>query len=662
MYRPVLVHCGKPLKAARTLPMSPPTTAGGHLGVPTGHGLRHTAQTCRIASIRDFTMTIDLFARRARTARERMLHALDCLLSGQPLPDLDDTEVARRLDTLRARLAAGEAHAQGGALPRQLQQLSGRASALVGHLARNSASQRNTIRQVAQRSTRLATELSAAVEHVGHSRDTASRLQSDIGDAMKDAHASLVQALETSMHQLEHKARGAQSVLEDVRRIGEQINLLALNAAIEAARAGEHGRGFAVVADEVRKLATVTMDHIGRAGRELDFTDVKSELLALRTTNEARLDRATGAVRDSNTQLSGLFDALNGEITAVQDNTHVMFESMTMLDLAVQRVDDKEHWLRTLNADVGKGLGLLGADPRSRWTPPALGALDLGDGGDLLDRIRARGTLRVAIEPSFVGLSFRRGAGDALQGLDVDYAQALARHLKVRCELLETPWDICTERLFSGDKPGQAPADIVISALPPSADYGPIAYSEPYTYLHWVLARRAGDSRIRGIDDLQGRVLGIINDPGAFAVLESLGIGQDAGARVRLENLIAYSDQSRIHDCLADGVVDAFAVDLPIYHWACSDPASPWRGRIEIIPGNLAARPYYYTMAVVGEAQAARLLEEVNRFIRSFRTSPERLAIERRWQGMPVDGRNTHRDEPGRLMGEDELRALAVPA
>ncbi|WP_408630405.1 substrate-binding periplasmic protein [Methyloversatilis thermotolerans] len=337
-----------------------------------------------------------------------------------------------------------------------------------------------------------------------------------------------------------------------------------------------------------------------------------------------------------------------------------MFESMDMLDLAVSRVNAKEVWLRALNKDIANGLQHL-ARETANWTPPSLRGLDLCN-GDLLDRIRSRGALRVAVEPAFVGLSFRRKAGEALQGLDVDYAHALARHLGVRCELMETPWDICTERLFSGEKPGQPPADIVISALPPSADYGAIAYSEPYTYLHWVLARRAGDARIRRIEDLEGKVLGIINDPGAFAVLQSLGVGQDEGCRIRLANLIAYSDQGRIHDCLANGVVDAFAVDLPIYHWACTDAASPWRGRIEIVPGNLAARPYYYTMAVIGEAQAARLLTEVNAFIRGFRGSPERLAIERRWQGTPIEGRHTHRDEPGRLMGEDELRAMAEGA
>ncbi len=52
------------------------------------------------------------------------------------------------------------------------------------------------------------------------------------------------------------------------------------------------------------------------------------------------------------------------------------------------------------------------------------------------------------------------------------------------------------------------------------------------------------------IDDLDGKTLGIINDPGAFQLLEDLGVrwGANAdkpGGKVRLANLIAYSDQSR---------------------------------------------------------------------------------------------------------------------
>jgi len=67
--------------------------------------------------------------------------------------------------------------------------------------------------------------------------------------------------------------------------------------------------------------------------------------------------------------------------------------------------------------------------------------------------VLARCRLRIAIEPAFKGLSFRRREGGSMVGLDVEYAEAFARH------------------------PGEAPADIVWSALPPSAAFEGIAYS-----------------------------------------------------------------------------------------------------------------------------------------------------------------------------------------
>src|SRR5690606_20860269 len=116
--------------------------------------------------------------------------------------------------------------------------------------------------------------------------------------------------------------------------------------------------------------------------------------------------------------------------------------------------------------------------------------------------------------------SFRKpGAGSAarLVGLDVEYAEAFAKWLGVAAEFVPHPWDLCTELLHAGRNPGEPEADVVWSALPPNVRWLGVAYSEPYTYLRYVLARRSGDQRINGIADLEGKVLGCINDPAAFA-------------------------------------------------------------------------------------------------------------------------------------------------
>jgi ABC-type amino acid transport substrate-binding protein len=282
---------------------------------------------------------------------------------------------------------------------------------------------------------------------------------------------------------------------------------------------------------------------------------------------------------------------------------------------------------------------------------------------DRLEDVLDRGAVRIAIEPAFIGLSFRPNPNEPLRGLDVDYAVQFSRWLGVRCEFVTHPWDRCIELLDFGRRVGEPPVDLVWSALPPSESYVGVAFSEPYTHLAYVLARKTGDTRIRSLLDLEGKVLGCINDPAAFATLEEAGLrwrsnARRPGGKVRLANLIAYGDQSRIHDTLAEGAVDAFAVDHPIYYWACTAPESRWRGRIEIMPGNLASAPWHYAVGVKAEPASYRLLAKVNEFIRWFANRPERLAIERTWQGEALVSKRSYRDEAGQLMGEPELLEL----
>ena len=144
-------------------------------------------------------------------------------------------------------------------------------------------------------------------------------------------------------------------------------------------------------------------------------------------------------------------------------------------------------------------------------------------------------------------------------------------------------------------------------------------------------------------------------------IIENVSIesgSRDLEGLDKLANLIAYGDQSRIHDALAEGAVDAFAVDHPIFHWACTAPDSRWHGRIEILPGNIAPAPWHYAVGVKAEPASYRLLAKVNEFIGWFHDQPERLAIERAWQGNPLNGTRSYRDEPGQLLGEPELREL----
>ena len=553
---------------------------------------------------------------------------------------------------------------------RSMQLIGSQTSKLAEHISRSVDMQQNLLHEIRSRSTILGDDLNAAIINLNDSVKTVNTLRDDISSEVATVHECVVESLDSINTSLNEKANTAVAVLNGIQEIGKGINLLALNAAIEAARAGEQGRGFAVVAEEVRNLATITMERAKQATDQLDFSSIQQQLTDIQGKNADALKLLEANIQKSTTQLNELFQNMSREMEGVGENSGIIFESLDMSNASVERINDKKNWIAELTAEFDTGLDEIDEDDFSRAESHFKKSLDrlylsADPAHDLLDDIIQRKVLRVAIEPSFVGLSFREKPGDQLKGLDADYAKALAKYMGVECQFIETPWDICTEVLTAGRRPGDPTADVVISALPPSTEFLDTAYSETYTYLNFVLAKRVGDDSIQRLSDLEGKTVGIINDPGAFAVLEDAGLrwssnSRKAGGKTSIANLIAYSDQSRIHDCLADGIVDAFCVDQPIYHWACTNPVSPWYGKIEIVPGNLASNPYFYTAGVADNAASYRLLRKINQFIAWYKIQPERDQLEQKWQGKILNSTLTYRDEDSSLRGEDELRPLYI--
>ncbi len=535
----------------------------------------------------------------------------------------------------------------------------------IGNLQQHASSagnlQNQYIQEINDRSKHLLESLNFAENGVVESIGTAEDLKTGIETKITSVTGQISDTLENVINVLHEKSSSAGDALKSITEIGKAVQILALNATIEAARAGEHGKGFAVVASEVKNLAQRTMTQVQNAEQNLDMSSVTSQLESTMSGITEQIDTLSKTVNSSLEQLNDMFSRIETQLVDVKSNNRVVFEMLEGNKTASERAKKKIDWAydevnllsnaltepdQTRDVkikSIGNGLGVH-FDPSY----------------DRLEDIKLRGVIRVAIEPSFVGLSFRPTKQSELQGLDVEYAKALAMALGVRCEFIEYPWDLLTELLIVGAEKNTPEADIIISALPPDPSYQNLAYSETYTYLNFVLCRQKGDDSINSLRDLEGKVLGVINDPGAFSVMEDAGLRWNdnahlPGGKIRLSNLIAYSDQSRIHDCLADGAVDAFAVDLPIYYWASNNTSSPWYGKIEIIPENIPDDPYFYTMAVYDDPSSYNLLKEVNQFINGFKSSPERHALEKEWQGEILNSQLNYKDVSKDLIGEGEL-------
>ena len=521
-------------------------------------------------------------------------------------------------------------------------------------------SQDSLMREIDVRSGNLRTGLDETRREIENSTNVARDVQTTTRETVSNKTDAIRADLERISADLETKAEGANKVLGAIEDIGKGIKLLALNAAIEAARAGDHGRGFAVVAKEVGNLAQSTMQRTNEAVDLIDLSDVTRSLRQSMASIGTDLDSLGGQIEESLGALQDRFASMSGRLNDISEHNQVVFELLAGSKDASSRTRNKVTWARDDTKALADGLVNAKSAPQKLQNFLKTNHVHDDPTFDRLADIKARGKIRIAIEPAFVGLSFRLKPNDPLRGLDADYARALAKWLGVECEFVEHPWDLLTELLFVGKEPGTPTADVVWSALPPSDFYKGVAYSDTYTYLNFALCRRAGNTDINRLSDLDGKVLGIINDPVAFIMLEEQGLrwaGNEnkPGGIAKLSNLIAYSDQTRLHDALADGAVDAFAVDQPIFHWAASNPESPWHNKIEVLPGSILPLPYYYTAAVAAEPSSWTLLCKINEFIRAFRDTPERAEIETLWQGQAINHHLTYKDEAGNLIGADEL-------
>lgn len=148
----------------------------------------------------------------------------------------------------------------------------------------------STIREIAQNAEHARTISENAVEKVGESTQ--------------------------SMTKMEEAASAIGKVVETITEISEQVNLLSLNATIEAARAGEAGKGFAVVANEIKDLAAQTSQATG---------DIKSKI---------------GHIQESSSNtLSGISE-IKEVIANVNETVHTIATAVEQQTAATQEISE----------------------------------------------------------------------------------------------------------------------------------------------------------------------------------------------------------------------------------------------------------------------------------------------------------------------------------
>lgn len=123
---------------------------------------------------------------------------------------------------------------------------------------------------------------------------------------------------------------------------------------------------------------------------------------------------------------------------------------------------------------------------------------------DLLDQVKQRGTLQIALEGTFPPFNYKAPNGQ-LDGYDVDVAKAVAAKLGVKAEFVTTEWS----GIIAGLQAKRY--DVIVNqvAITPEREKV-LDFSPPYTYSTAQLIQRKNDDRqFKSLDDLKGHKLGV---------------------------------------------------------------------------------------------------------------------------------------------------------
>lgn len=124
---------------------------------------------------------------------------------------------------------------------------------------------------------------------------------------------------------------------------------------------------------------------------------------------------------------------------------------------------------------------------------------------DLLDTVKARGTLRVALEGTYPPFNFRDARTGQLDGYDVDVARLVAARLGVKADFVTTEWSAILAGLGAGKY------DVIISqvGITPKRQQA-FDFSQPYTYSSpQLIVRRNESAEYKTLNDLKGKKVGV---------------------------------------------------------------------------------------------------------------------------------------------------------
>lgn len=241
-----------------------------------------------------------------------------------------------------------------------------------------------------------------------------------------------------------------------------------------------------------------------------------------------------------------------------------------------------------------------------------------------LDQIRRNGKLRIGVEATYPPFTMREAG--VITGHDVELGTAMCRSLGVQPEFIDVVWSGVIPALYAGR------FDMIMSGMSYTrARMERVNFSIPYAEAGQALLIRARDeNRIRSIDDMSGKVLGIkLGSPGETLHPRLADRIKAARNGVGFSDVKIYDDHPAAYLALLQGTVDGVLNTVPTLAYLMTQQ----RNRFALLRGIGADNWAGFAC----RKEDTEVQGWMNTQLRALKADGTLRELQRKWFGMTFD-------------------------
>lgn len=264
---------------------------------------------------------------------------------------------------------------------------------------------------------------------------------------------------------------------------------------------------------------------------------------------------------------------------------------------------------------LGTGAGLL--------TLPAIRSAQ----ADTLDKIKKAGTLTVGTEAAYVPYEYVKDG--KIIGYDIDVADQVVPRINVKAQFIDTAWNGIIPALYAGK------FDCIISGMTMTKERAEkVLFTQPYADASLMTLVRADETRIKGPDDLSGKVVGVQLGSAAAGIIKDFEVKLKAGGKPGYADVKQYEHYPEAYQDLlnkrTDAVINSRSTLLVLMRDA--------PGKFKMLPG-VSDIPAYYGMAFRKEDVALR--DVFNDGLTAMKKDGSLAKLQEKWFGSTMDTPDT---------------------